>query len=135
MSAVVKDPKTGKYPSWWVKREKKFLDGYQMVLWEEYPVEMLVPASYQEQVTRIKKLITTHPAKQWTDELILKNNGWEGLPRAFVHCAGQKYKLTSEKMIGPARGPGWDFISLNIPRNGMLTPRCRTRYAYHRYRK
>jgi hypothetical protein len=24
-------------------------------------------------------------------------------------------------MIGPARGSGWDFISLNIPRDGMLT--------------
>ncbi|MFT4649850.1 MAG: pimeloyl-ACP methyl ester carboxylesterase [Flavobacteriales bacterium] len=121
MSGVVKDPKTGEYPTWWQERKKKFLDGYKMVLWEDYPVEMLVSAGYKKQIARLKKLITTHPAKQWTDELALKNGGWEGLPRAFIHCAGQKYKLTSEKMIGPARGPGWNFISLNIPRDGMLT--------------
>lgn len=121
MSAVVKDSVTGEYPLWWQDREKKFIDGYKMVLWEDYPVEMLVPKNYSQQIARLKKLITTHPAKQWTDELTLKNGGWEGLPRAFIHCAGQKYKLTSENMIGPARGSGWDFISLNIPRDGMLT--------------
>jgi|TARA_B110000967_G_C18866091_1_gene552771 pimeloyl-ACP methyl ester carboxylesterase len=121
MSAVVKDSVTGEYPLWWQDREKKFIDGYKMVLWEDYPVEMLVPKNYSKQIVRLKKLITTHPAKQWTDELTLKNGGWEGLPRAFIHCAGQKYKLTSENMIGPARGSGWDFISLNIPRDGMLT--------------
>jgi pimeloyl-ACP methyl ester carboxylesterase len=121
MSGVVKDSKTGEYPTWWQEREKKFIDGYKMVFWEDYPVEMLVPKDYSKQIVRLKKLITTHPAKQWTDELMLKNGGWEGLHRAFIHCAGQRYRLTSENMIGPARGSGWNFISLNIPRDGMLT--------------
>jgi pimeloyl-ACP methyl ester carboxylesterase len=121
MSGVVKDSKTGEYPTWWQEREKKFIDGHKMVLWEDYPIEMLVPTSYSKQKSRLKKLITTHPAKQWTDELMLKNGGWEGLHRAFIHCAGQRYRLTSENMIGPARGSGWNFISLNIPRDGMLT--------------
>ena len=121
MSGVVKDSKTGEYPTWWQEREKKFIDGHKMVLWEDYPIEMLVPTSYSNQKSRLKKLITTHPAKQWTDELMLKNGGWEGLHRAFIHCAGQRYRLTSENMIGPARGSGWNFISLNIPRDGMLT--------------
>jgi pimeloyl-ACP methyl ester carboxylesterase len=121
MSGVVKDSKTGEYTTWWQEREKKFIDGHKMVLWEDYPIEMLVPTSYSNQKSRLKKLITTHPAKQWTDELMLKNGGWEGLHRAFIHCAGQRYRLTSENMIGPARGSGWNFISLNIPRDGMLT--------------
>ena len=121
MSGVVKDSKTGEYPTWWQEREKKFIDGHKMVLWEDYPIEMLVPTSYSNQKSRLKKLITTHPAKQWTDEIMLKNGGWEGLHRAFIHCAGQRYRLTSENIIGPARGSGWNFISLNIPRDGMLT--------------
>ena len=121
MSGVVKDSKTVEYPTWWQEREKKFIDGHKMVLWEDYPIEMLVPTSYSNQKSRLKKLITTHPAKQWTDEIMLKNGGWEGLHRAFIHCAGQRYRLTSENMICPARGSGWNFISLNIPRDGMLT--------------
>ena len=92
-----------------------------MVLWKDYPVDMLVPSTNGRLVARLKRLITTHPARQWTDELVLKNGGWEGLPRSFVHCTGQKYLLTSEKMIGPAREPNWDFVELNIPRDGMLT--------------
>ena len=29
--------------------------------------------------------------------------------------------MSSERMVGPARAPGWDFIELDIPRNGMMT--------------
>ena len=29
--------------------------------------------------------------------------------------------MTSDFMVGPARGPGWQFIELDIPRGGMLT--------------
>jgi len=70
---------------------------------------------------RLKRLITTHPAKQWTDELTLENGGWEGLNPAFIHCVGQKYSKTSDRMVGPARGPGWEFIELDAPRNAMMT--------------
>lgn len=121
MSGVVKNPKTGAYPIWWQERVKHFTDGYQMDLWQDYPIEMLVPKRYVKIRARLKKLISTHPAKQWTDELIIQNGGWENLPRSYIHCAGQKYKLTSEKMIGPARGTGWNFVTLDIPRDGMLT--------------
>jgi pimeloyl-ACP methyl ester carboxylesterase len=121
MSGVVKDPKTGAYPMWWQQRTKHFIDGYKMDLWQDYPIEMLVPKKYKKVQARLKKLITSHPAKQWTDELIIQNGGWEDLPRSFIHCAGQKYKLTSDKMIGPARGAGWNFLALDIPRDGMLT--------------
>ena len=121
MSGVTRDSETGLFPKWWRDRQEKFLDGYKMVLWDDYPIEMLVPKTYEKEISRLKRLITTHPAKQWTDELVLSNGGWEVLPRSYVHCIGQKYMLTSEKMIGPARGSDWDFIELNIPRDGMLT--------------
>lgn len=121
MAGVTRDPATNEYPDWWKARQKKFIDGYRMDLWAEYPMEMLVPAEYTEQAVRLKRLITTHPAKQWTDELELHNNGWEGIKRAYVHCIGQKYKMTSDLMVGPARDPGWDFIELDIPRDGMMT--------------
>ena len=121
MAGVTRDPDTGEFPDWWQERQKKFLDGHRMVLWEDYPVDMLVPPGATEHVERLKRLITTHPAKQWTDELGLRNGGWEGLPRAYIHCIGQQYQMSSELMVGPARDLGWDFIELDIPRNGMMT--------------
>lgn len=121
MSGVPRDPETGDFPDWWQKRQRKFIDGYMMDMWEEYPVEMLVPAEMTEQVARLRELITTHPAKQWTDELVLENGGWEPLPRAYVHCVGQEYRMSSELMVGPAREAGWDFIELDAPRNAMMT--------------
>ncbi|MDJ0709387.1 MAG: alpha/beta hydrolase [Woeseiaceae bacterium] len=121
MAAVSRDPETGEYPEWWLERRKKFVDGFRMVLWEDYPVEMLVPPGMTEHVERLKRLITTHPARQWTDELTLNNGGWQGLPRAYVHCVGQKYRMSSDFMVGPARDPGWDFVELDAPRNAMMT--------------
>ncbi|MEO0574791.1 MAG: alpha/beta fold hydrolase [Pseudomonadota bacterium] len=121
MSGLEKDPETGALPAWWRAREKKFIDGYKMKLWDEYPVEMLLPATMTSHVARLKRLITTHPAKQWTDDLTLKNGGWADLRRAYVHCVGQAYSMTSEKMIGPARDDGWEFVALDAPRNAMMT--------------
>lgn len=121
MAAVPRDPASGALPDWFVERQTRFEDGYRMNLWADYPVEMLVPASETAIVARLRRLITTHPARQWTDELALENGGWEGLPRSFVHCIGQDYRMSSEDMIGPARGADWDFRELDIPRDGMLT--------------
>ena len=121
MSGVPKDPKTGEFPDWWKAREKHFLDGYQMDLWQDYPMEMLVPDTYPEVAAKLKRLITPHPAKQWTDELTLEHGGWEGLKPTYIHCVGQTYRQSSDLMVGTARGPDWTFIELDIPRDGMLT--------------
>ena len=121
MSGVPRDPETGTFPDWWREREDKFIDGYQMVLWEDYPVDMLVPPDMTEHVERLRRLITTHPARQWTDELVIENGGWEGLRPAYIHCVGQQYQMSSDLMVGPARGPEWQFIELDTPRNAMMT--------------
>jgi len=52
----------GSLPDWFQKRAEKFIDGYKMDMWEEYKIEMLVPAD-SPHAARIKRLITTHPAK------------------------------------------------------------------------
>ncbi|MEM8814460.1 MAG: alpha/beta fold hydrolase [Pseudomonadota bacterium] len=121
MAAIPRDPESGAYPAWWQERTRKFVDGYKMVLWEDYPVDMLVPPDMTEHVARLKQFITTHPARQWTDELILANGGWEGLRPAYIHCVGQRYRQSSDMMLGPAREPGWRFIELDAPRNAMMT--------------
>lgn len=121
MAAIVPEPDTGEYPGWWQERAARFIDGYRMVLWDDYPVEMLVPAGETRIIERLRRLITTHPARQWTDELVLENRGWEGLGPAYIHCVGQEYRMSSEAMIGPARGPDWRFIELDAPRDAMLT--------------
>ncbi len=121
MAAVSRDPDTGEYPDWWQERRKKFVDGHRMVLWDEYPVDMLVPPEMHAHVERLRRLITTHPARQWTDELVLEHGGWEDLRRAYVHCVGQQYQMSSEFMVGPAREPGWDFVELDAPRTAMMT--------------
>ena len=121
MSGVARDPETGEYPDWWRQREKQFVDGYQMDFWTEYPIEMLIPAGFPHIDAKLRRLITTHPAKQWTDELVLKNGGWEGLNPTYLHCVGQAYRKSSDLMVGPARAPDWEFIELDVPRDGMLT--------------
>ena len=120
MSGVPLDSDTGDYPNWWKAREEHFIDGYQMDLWQDYPMEMLVPDTYPEVAAKLKRLITPHPAKQWTDELVLEHGGWEGLNPTYIHCVGQAYRQSSD-LVGPARGPDWAFIELDIPRDGMLT--------------
>ena len=121
MSGVPRDADTGDFPNWWKAREAHFIDGYQMDLWQDYPIEMLVPDTYSEVAAKLKRLITPHPAKQWTDELVLEHGGWEGLNPAYIHCVGQTYRQSSDLMVGPARGPDWTFIELDVPRDGMLT--------------
>ena len=121
MSGVPRDADTGDFPDWWKAREAHFIDGYQMDLWQDYPMEMLVPDTYPEVAAKLKRLITPHPAKQWTDELVLEHGGWEGLNPAYIHCVGQTYRQSSDLMVGPARGPDWTFIELDVPRDGMLT--------------
>ena len=121
MSGVPRDPETGDFPDWWKAREKHFIDGYQMDLWQDYPMEMLVPDTYPNVAAKLQRLITPHPAKQWTDELVLERGGWEDLKPTYIHCVGQTYRKSSDLMVGPARGPDWTFIELDIPRDGMLT--------------
>ena len=110
----------GSLADYFVKRQPGFIDGYKMDMWADYPLKMLIPEDHPK-AEWLRSKITTHSAKSWTDVLELKNEGWEGLPRSFIHCVGQAYKKSSEKMVGPARQPGWNFIELNIPRAGMVT--------------
>ncbi len=119
MSGVPRDAE-GNLPEWWREREARFIDGYKMDLWADYPIDMLVPPD-SPHAARIKRLITTHPAKTWTDELVLENGGWRDVPRSFIHCVGQQYRKSSEAMVGAARGEGWNFLELDIPRDGMIT--------------
>jgi pimeloyl-ACP methyl ester carboxylesterase len=119
-AGVVREP-DGRFPDWWLARERKFVDGYQMSFWAEYPIEMLVPPSDTASVELLRRRLTTHPARQWTDPLELQNGGWEGLPRTYIQPALQTYQPSSERMIGPAREPGWQFLRLDCYRGGMLT--------------
>ena len=100
MSGVPRDPETGDFPGWWKAREQHFMDGYQMDLWQDYPMDMLVPDNYPEVAAKLKRLITPHPAKQWTDELVLEHGGWEGLKPTYIHCVGQTYRQSSDLLIG-----------------------------------
>ncbi len=112
----------GSLPDYWIKRQEKFIDGYQMDFFEDYPMEMVVPADDEENIAWLKRRITTHPARQWSDTLELKNGGWEGLPRTYLHCVGQIYSPTSMNMVGPAKDdPEWDYRAMPWHRNAMMT--------------
>lgn len=119
MSGVPRD-ENGKIEQYFIDRQAGFIDGYKMDYWADYPLKMLLPEDHPEAEWVASKL-STHPAKAWTDELVLQNGGWESLDRSFIHCVGQEFAMTSEKMVGPARNDGWSFIELDIPRNGMVT--------------
>lgn len=112
----------GSLSDYWVKRQKKFIDGYMMDFFEEYPMEMVVPADDAENIAWLKRRITPHPARQWSDVLELKNGGWEGVPRTYLHCVGQEYSPTSMNMVGPAKDdPEWDYRAMPWHRNAMMT--------------
>ncbi len=118
---VIRD-ENGKWPEWWEKRQAKFIEGYLMDFFGEYPIEMLVdPKQYPDIAALVRRRLTPHPAKQWTDKVSFTNGGWEGLPRTYVHCVGQTFRQSSAAMYGPAKEPGWDFHELAAPRLGMLS--------------
>lgn len=129
-AAVMRDPETGEYPEWWLKRAAKFEDGYKMSFWEEYDLRMLVPKDDARSRALLKRYLTWHPAKQWTDELQLNNGGWEGLKRTCIHAVGQTYRRSSEAMVGPGREPGWNFVELDVARDGFLTDPGRVAEAF-----
>lgn len=112
----------GSLPDHWIERENKFIDGYMMDFFQEYPMEMLVPADDAENIAWLKRRITPHPARGWSDMLELKNGGWEGVPRTYLHCVGQEYSVTSDFMVGPADDdPAWDYRAMPWARNAMIT--------------
>ncbi len=119
-AAVLPGP-DGRYPEWWEQRRTTFFDGYRMVFWDHYPIEMLVPASDVDNVALLRRRLTTHPMRQWTDRLELRNGGWEGLPRTYIQPTEQLHSPSSEAMWGPAKAPGWDFVQLPVTRSAMLT--------------
>ncbi|GIR71965.1 MAG: hypothetical protein CM15mP74_32160 [Halieaceae bacterium] len=92
-------------------------------------MEMLVPDTYPNVAAKLQRLITPHPAKQWTDELVLERGGWEGLKPTYIHCVGQTYRKSSDLMVGPARGPDWTFIELDI--RGTGCSRIRISFLTH----
>lgn len=120
-AAVIRDPETGEYPEYWLERRKQFEDGYKMSFWEHYPVKMLVPEDDAKNIAWLRRRLTWHPAGQWTQPLTLRNGGWEPHRRTCIHCVGQIYSPSSEKMVGPGRGPGWNFVELDTARNGFMT--------------
>ncbi|WP_108810421.1 alpha/beta fold hydrolase [Sphingorhabdus sp. Alg231-15] len=103
------------------ERRSRFLDGYQMVFWDDYPIEMLVGNEYPKVRAKLRKLLTPHPADAWTDKLILKNGGWRDLPRTYLRGTKQEFAPSSIKMWGPAKQPGWDWIDVPVGRMGMMT--------------
>lgn len=106
----------------WIERQEKFIDGYMMDFFASYPMEMVVPADDAENIAWLKRRITPHPAKQWSDILELKNGGWEGVPRTYLHCVAQEYSPTSSFMVGPAKDdPEWDYRAMPWHRNAMMT--------------
>jgi pimeloyl-ACP methyl ester carboxylesterase len=111
----------GAWPDWWEKRRAKFIDGYKMDFFAEYPIEMICPPEFPEVQALLKRRLTLHPAKQWTDPVSFANGGWEGLPRSYVSCVGQSLRASSAAMWGPAKEPGWTWRDLNAPRAAMLT--------------
>jgi pimeloyl-ACP methyl ester carboxylesterase len=120
-AGVTRDPETGEWPEWWQQRLASFEDGYKMRFWDHYDVQMLVPREDKANIALLERYLTWHPAGQWTEPLRLGNGGWEGLPRTCIQASAQAYRPSSEAMLGPGRGPGWDFRALPVARNGFMT--------------
>lgn len=119
MSGVEREA-DGSIKTSFLERQSGFIDGYKMDFFADYPMKMLMPEDHPK-TDWVARHLSTHPARAWTDELTLSHGGWDGLSRSFIHCVGQDFAMTSERMIGPARGEGWQFLELDAPRNAMVT--------------
>ncbi|MEM7706844.1 MAG: alpha/beta hydrolase [Pseudomonadota bacterium] len=118
---VMRD-EAGNWPEWWVDRQSRFVDGYQMAFDKEYPIEMLLdPKTHPQLAQSVASRLTNHPSRQWTEPVSFSNGGWESFPCAYIHCVGQKYRQSSAAMWQPARDQQWPFIELDGPRLAMLT--------------
>lgn len=121
MSGVTRDPVTGALPARFLDHAAKFIDGYKMDFFADYPLRMLANDDEPELQAMARRRITPHPMKGWTDELTLRNGGWTGLPRGLVICGAQVYSPSSDAMLGPAKSdPGFDIVTLPVSRLGML---------------
>jgi pimeloyl-ACP methyl ester carboxylesterase len=112
---------SGRYSEAWIARTKKFVNGYGMNFHDFYPMEMLVPADNADVGAFVRARLTPHPMKQWTDPVSFSNGGWERARRIYIQPTRQTVQPSSEAMWGPAKGEGWDFCALAVPRLGMLT--------------
>lgn len=131
-AAMSRDPESGEYPEWWLARTRDFREGYQMSFFDHYPLEMLVPEDDEVNQAWLKRRLSLHPMRQWTDELVLRNGGWEGLPRTYIRCTGQAHSPSSDRMGGPAlTDPDWQLIDFPYPRNAMMTHPQQTATLMH----
>jgi pimeloyl-ACP methyl ester carboxylesterase len=120
--AAINPGPDGKYSDYWLKRVPKFIDGYKMDFFADYELDMICPDQDKPAVrAHIRRRISPHPAKQWTDPASFANGGWEGLKRSYIHCTKQTYRPSSENMWGQAKQPGWDWIDYPASRAGMMT--------------
>jgi len=129
-SGVVREP-DGSWPEYWEKRRAKFIDGYKMDFFTEYPIEMMVPKEDVANQAWLKRRITRHPARGWTDPVSFANGGYEGLPKTIVRCTAQVYSPSSRGMAGPAltQAPKtasgapdpWNVVELAASRTAMVT--------------
>lgn len=120
LSAVETNPDGSDTPGF-AKRRADFINGYLMDFWRSYPLKMLVGDDQPAVQAKLKRRITPHPAKAWTDRLTLVNGGWEKLSRSCIRLTGQRFAPSSEMMWGPSRAPGWINIDLPRERMAMLT--------------
>ncbi len=129
-TGVVRRP-DGSLPEYWEKRRAKFIDGYKMDFFAEYPLEMLVPKDDVANQAWLKRHITPHPARGWSDSVSFANGGYEGLPKTIVRCTAQVYSPSSRDMAGPALTDApktaagapdpWNVVELAASRNAMVT--------------
>ncbi len=129
---VMRD-ENGDWPEWWQDRQQRFVDGYKMDFFAEYPIRMLLdPAREPALAASVAERLTLHPARQWTEPASFANGGWQSFPRAYVHCTGQEYRQTSSAMYGPAKSAGWLFETSDTMRLGMLTHPAETAALFER---
>jgi pimeloyl-ACP methyl ester carboxylesterase len=121
MSGAPRNP-DGTLSDYFTKRIPHFIDGYKMDFWADYPIEMLVNAGHADVEAMIRKHLTTHPMRGWSDELVLQKQTAPLAPRIYIHAAAQQHSPSSDAMPGLAKNnPAWRWIDLPIDRLGMLT--------------
>lgn len=96
-------------------------DGVAMGVFEDVTLFGVARGSPEEAL--LKRRLTPHPLRTWTDPIRLTAGGSEGLARTYVHCVNPPLVPSSFPLHAARvrRDPTWRYVELATGHDAMLT--------------
>jgi pimeloyl-ACP methyl ester carboxylesterase len=97
-----------------------YLDGY-LVPPPRDLTRLGIPAHEVALTEFVRRHLTPHPAKAWSDRLRLRNGGSQGLRRSYIYCTGKPPDQKPNARVAVVReDPEWGYHELPCGHDAML---------------